>query len=53
VRGPFKINRNGFPIQNFYLRVVERDAKDRITNKTLSTVLKEHGDAYVGECPLK
>jgi branched-chain amino acid transport system substrate-binding protein len=53
VRGPFKINRNGFPIQNFYLRVVERDAKGRITNRTVSTVLKDHGDAYVGECPLR
>ena len=53
VRGPFKINRNGFPIQNFYLRVVERDAKGRITNRTLSTVLKDHGDAYVEQCPLR
>jgi branched-chain amino acid transport system substrate-binding protein len=53
IRGPFKINRNGFPIQNFYLRVVEKDAKGRITNKTLSTVLKDHGDAYVEQCPLK
>jgi len=53
VRGPFKINRNGFPIQNYYLRVVERDAKGRITNRTLSTVLKDHPDAYAGECPLK
>jgi len=53
VRGPFKINRNGFPIQNFYLRIVERDAKGRMTNKTLATVLKDHEDAYVGECPLK
>jgi branched-chain amino acid transport system substrate-binding protein len=53
VRGPFKINRNGFPIQSYYLRVVERDAKGRITNRTLSTVLKDHGDAYVGQCPLK
>jgi len=53
VRGAFKINRNGFPIENFYLRVVEKDARGRITNKTLSMVLKDHGDAYVGECPLK
>ena len=53
VRGSFKINRNGFPIQSYYLRVVERDAKGRITNRTLSTVLKDHGDAYVEQCPLK
>lgn len=53
VRGPFKINRNGFPIENFYLRVVERDNKGRITNRTLSTVLKDHPDVYVEQCPLK
>jgi branched-chain amino acid transport system substrate-binding protein len=53
VRGPFKINRNGFPIQNYYLRVVERDAKGRITNRTLGAVLKDHPDAYAEQCPLK
>jgi branched-chain amino acid transport system substrate-binding protein len=53
VRGPFKINRNGFPIESFYLRVVERDAKGRITNRTLSTVIKDHPDPYVEQCPLK
>lgn len=53
VRGPFKMNRNGFPIENFYLRVVERDAKGRITNRTLSAVLKDHPDPYVDQCPLK
>lgn len=53
VRGPFKINRNGFPIESFYLRVVERDAKGRITNRTLSTVIKDHPDPYVDQCPLK
>ncbi len=53
VRGPFKLNRNGFPIQDYYLRVVERDAKRRITNRTLTTVLRAHEDAYVGKCPLE
>lgn len=53
VRGPFKINRNGFPIQNYYLRVVERDAKGRITNRTLGPVLKDHADPYAQQCPLK
>jgi len=53
VRGAFKVNHNGFPIQNYYLRVVERDAKGRITNRTLSAVLKDHPDAYAEQCPLK
>jgi len=53
VRGPFKLNRNGFPIQNYYLRVVERDANGRITNRTLGIVLKDHPDAYAEQCPLE
>jgi len=53
VRGDFKINRNGFPIQNYYLRVVAKDAKGRVTNKTVSAVLTNHPDAYVEECPLR
>jgi branched-chain amino acid transport system substrate-binding protein len=53
VRGPFKFNRNQYPIQNYYLRVVARDSQGRLVNKTLGTIFKEHGDAYVQECPMK
>jgi branched-chain amino acid transport system substrate-binding protein len=53
VRGSFKFNRNQYPIQNYYLRVVAKDAQGRIVNKTIGTVFKEHGDAYVQECPMK
>ena len=41
------INNNGFPIQNYYLRVIGKDAQGRLVNKTMSTVFKDHGDAYV------
>ncbi len=51
--GPFKFNRNQYPIQNYYLRVVGKDAQGRIVNKTLSTVFKDHGDAYVQDCGMK
>jgi branched-chain amino acid transport system substrate-binding protein len=53
VRGPFKFNRNQYPIQNYYLRVVAKDSQGRIVNKTIGTIFKDHGDAYVQECPMK
>ncbi|HEX2199648.1 MAG TPA: ABC transporter substrate-binding protein [Burkholderiales bacterium] len=53
VRGPFKFNRNQMPIQNYYLRVVAKDSQGRLVNKTIGTVFKEHGDAYVQDCGMK
>ncbi len=50
VRGAFRFNSNQFPIQDYYLRVITKDAQGRITNRTLGTVFKNHADAYVGEC---
>jgi branched-chain amino acid transport system substrate-binding protein len=53
VRGPFKFNKNQMPIQNYYLRVVGKDAQGRLVNKTIGTVFKDHGDAYVQDCAMK
>jgi branched-chain amino acid transport system substrate-binding protein len=53
VRGAFKFNRNQFPIQNYYLRVVGKDSQGRLVNKTLGTIFKDHGDAYVQDCAMK
>ena len=53
VRGPFKFNRNQYPIQNYYLRVVAKDAQGRLVNRTAGTIFKDRGDAYVDECPMK
>jgi branched-chain amino acid transport system substrate-binding protein len=53
VRGAFKFNRNQMPIQNYYLRVVAKDAQGRIVNKTIGTIFKDHGDAYVQDCEMK
>jgi len=52
VRGPFKFNKNQFPIQDYYLRVIVKDTKGRVTNKTMGVVLKNHSDAYVGSCKM-
>src|SRR5688572_2902221 len=53
VRGAFKFNRNQMPIENDYLRVVGKDAQGRLVNKTIGTVFKDHGDAYVQDCAMK
>ena len=53
VRGPFKFNKNQYPVQNYYLRVVAKDNKGRIVNKTMGTIFKDHGDAYVQDCAMK
>ena len=53
VRGEFKFNKNQFPIQNNYLRMVSKDAKGRVTNRMLGgAVLKNHSDAYANNCKM-
>lgn len=53
VRGEFKFNNNHYPIQNYYTRVIGRDAQDRITNRTLGVALANHSDAYASACKMK
>jgi len=53
VRGDFKFNTNHYPIQNYYLRVIGRDAQDRVTNKLMGTVFTNHADAYAVQCKMK
>ena len=50
VRGPFKFNRNHYPIHDIYLRVVVQDAKGRITNKTVGTVARQFADPFADKC---
>jgi branched-chain amino acid transport system substrate-binding protein len=52
-RGFFRFNTNQFPIQNFYQAKVVKgsDGKPRIVIADLA--LKEYGDAYAAECPIK
>jgi branched-chain amino acid transport system substrate-binding protein len=52
VRGAFKFNSNHFPVQDYYLRVITKDAKGRVTNRTLGTVFKAHSDAYAASCKM-
>ncbi len=52
-RGIFKYANNHFPIENFYLRVIGKDAQGKVTNKMVNTILTNHGDTYSAQCPLK
>jgi branched-chain amino acid transport system substrate-binding protein len=52
VRGAFKFNTNHFPIQDYYLRVITKDSKGRVTNRMMGAVLKKHGDAYATQCKM-
>ena len=52
MRGNFRFNNNNFPIQDYYLgRIVKDGTKLRV--KTEEVVLKDHGDAYAAQCPMK
>ncbi len=53
VRGSFKYGNNQFPVQDYYLRVIGKNAEGRITNKTVGTPLKAYRDAYHEQCKMK
>ncbi len=53
VRGDFKFNTNHYPVQNYVLRAIGKDASGRITNKTMGTIFTNHADAYVAQCKMK
>ncbi len=53
VRGDFKFNANQFPVQNYYLQLVGKDADGRLVHKTIGTLLTSRGDAYVQDCKMK
>ena len=52
VRGAFKFNKNQFPIQDYYLRVVRKDDKGRITNRLMGKILTDHQDSFVSQCKM-
>ena len=51
-RGSFKFDTNQHPIQDIYVREVIKEEKI-LTNKIISTGLKNRSNAYVKDCPLK
>ncbi len=53
VRGPYKYGNNHFPIQNFYLQDVVKDAEGNLTLKTVQTIVKDSQDNFHTKCPMK
>jgi branched-chain amino acid transport system substrate-binding protein len=53
VRGPYKYGNNHFPIQNFYLQDVVKDAEGNLTLKTAATIVKDSQDKHHQKCSMK
>lgn len=52
VRGNFKFGVNHFPVQDQHIFEVAKDAKGRVSLKTIATPLKDHVDAYAAQCKM-
>ncbi|GAC1327461.1 MAG: ABC transporter substrate-binding protein [Beijerinckiaceae bacterium] len=52
LRGNFKFNTNHYPIQDFFLTQIERDARGRLVMALKEPIDKDHADAYVGQCKM-
>ena len=52
VRGHYKYNTNHFPIENFYLFKIGKDADGNYVRKIVRTVFTDHKDAYYEECKM-
>lgn len=52
VRGAFSFGSNHFPVQNFYLREVVRDADGAFTTRIVDTVYVDHVDPYAQSCDM-
>lgn len=53
VRGAFKFNTNGFPIQDYYAAKVVKRPDGKFQTEVAAKVLEAKADPYVGECGLK
>jgi branched-chain amino acid transport system substrate-binding protein len=53
VRGPFKFNSNGFPVQDFYLVKVAKRADGKFETEIVQKVFTNAADDYAADCPLK
>ena len=53
VGGDFKLNRNGFPVRDFYLVKAAKRADGKYVTQMVEKILDDHHNAYVKDCPLK
>jgi branched-chain amino acid transport system substrate-binding protein len=50
VRGAFKFNSNGYPIQDFYLTKVAKRPDGKFQTEIVEKVFENYGDRYAKEC---
>ena len=50
LRGQFKFNVNGYPIQNFYLTKVAKRPDKKYQTEIVKTIFESHGDTYAQDC---
>ena len=50
VRGPFKFNVNGYPIEDFYLTKVAKRADGKFQTEIVEKVLSNNADEYAKDC---
>jgi branched-chain amino acid transport system substrate-binding protein len=50
VRGAFKFNINGYPIQDFYLTKVAKRADGKFQTEIVEKVFENYGDRYAKDC---
>jgi branched-chain amino acid transport system substrate-binding protein len=53
VRGPFKFNINGYPIEDFYLTKVAKRADGKFQTEIVEKVLSNNADPYAKDCKIK
>ena len=53
LRGPFKFNVNGYPIEDFYLTKVVKRADGKYQTSIVEKVLASNADPYAKDCKLK
>src|ERR1700680_2428033 len=50
LRGSFKFNTNGYPIQDFYLPKVAKRADGKFQTEIVQKVFENYGDSYAKDC---
>lgn len=53
LRGSFKFNNNGYPIQDFYLTKVAKRPDGKFQTEIVQKVFEKYGDRYAKDCPAK
>lgn len=53
VRGEFTFGHNQYPVQDYYLRTVVKDADGKPTNRTLNKVFTRRQDSFAAQCTLQ